>query len=183
MIDKDADTNDVEFEAEDAPENQAHEKLLAKVEKLKSDLAKCNAERQEYLDGWQRMRADVANIKRDQAQAHGRSAALIKEEIIADFIPILDSFDSAMQGEAWNDVSESWRKGIEYIRTQCESVLEKHGITSFGAVGEPFDPLLHESAQEVNDTDAPAQTIVRIIRRGYHTPERLIRPAQVIIAK
>lgn len=175
--------DDIEFEAEDAPENNVHEKLLAKVAKLKSDLEACNAERQEYLDGWQRMRADVANMKRDQAASFGQTQALIKEEIIADFIPILDSFDSAMQGEAWNDVSESWRKGIEYIRTQCESVLDKHGVKPFGAIGELFNPALHEAAQEVGEASATHNTILRIIRKGYKSGDRIIRPAQVVISK
>ncbi|MBI4068058.1 nucleotide exchange factor GrpE [Candidatus Kaiserbacteria bacterium] len=179
----DPDTNDVEFEHEDAPENQAHEKLVAKIEKLKTELEKTKAEKQEYLDGWQRMRADVANMKRDQAGYTERTQNAVKEEIIGDIIPILDSFDMAMQGEKWNAVDEAWRKGVEYIRAQCVSVLEKHGITAFGAVGEVFDANLHESVQEAEDDSVPSHSIVRVLRRGYRMNGRIIRPAQVIISK
>lgn len=179
----DPDTNDVELEHEDAPENQAHEKLLAKIEKLKAELEKTKAEKQEYLDGWQRMRADAANMKRDQAALLERMGSAVKEEVIADIIPILDSFDMAMQGEQWNVVDVAWRKGVEYIRAQCEKVLEKHGITSFGAVGDTFDPNLHESAKEDDDTEAPAHSIIRVLRKGYRMNGRIIRPAQVVIAK
>ncbi|MBI2048443.1 MAG: nucleotide exchange factor GrpE [Parcubacteria group bacterium] len=175
--------NDIELEHEDAPENQAHEKLLAKIEKLKAELEKTKAERQEYLDGWQRMRADAANMKREQTQQTMRMETLLKEEVITDIIPILDSFDMAMQGEAWNSVDAAWRKGVEYIRAQCLGVLEKHGITSFGDVGEKFDPSIHESIQEIDTPGTTSHTIMRITRRGYRTSERLIRPAQVVIAK
>lgn len=178
----DPDTNDVEFEHEDAPENQAHEKLLAKIEKLKTELEKTKAEKQEYLDGWQRMRADTANMKRDQAALLERMGNAVKEEVITDIIPILDSFDMAMQGEQWSTVDAAWRKGVEYIRAQCEKVLEKHGITSFGAVGDMFDPNLHESVQEVQ-ADATSRSIVRIARKGYRSNDRIIRPTQVIIAE
>lgn len=174
--------DDIEIEAEDAPESNTHEKILAKLEKLKGDLKKCQAERQEYLDGWQRMRADVANMKRDQVQGASRMEAALKEEIITDIIPILDSFDMAMRGEKWNSVDEAWRKGVEYIRAQCLGVLEKHGVTTFGAVGETFDPNIHDSIQEIEDTSSATHTIVRVARGGYRTSERLIRPAQVVIA-
>jgi len=177
------DENDIKLEHEDAPENQAHEKLLAKIEKLKAELEKTKAEKQEYLDGWQRMRADAANMKREQASYVERTQTAVKEEIISDIIPILDSFDMAMQGEKWNDVDAAWRKGVEYIRAQCAGVLEKHGITAFGAAGEMFDTNLHESVKEDADTDAPEHSIIRVLRKGYRMNGRIIRPAQVIIAK
>lgn len=175
--------NDIELEHEDAPENQAHEKFLEKIEKLKAELSTCKSERQEYLDGWQRMRADVANSKREQAALFIRTQAIAKEDVTADFIPILDSFDSAMQEDSWWAVDESWRKGIDYIRSQCESALDKHGIKSFGSVGEVFDPTLHEAVQEAEDATAEPHTILRVMRKGYRTNDRLIRPAQVIIAR
>lgn len=175
--------NDVELEHEDAPENQAHEKFLEKIEKLKTELSTCKSERQEYLDGWQRTRADMANSKRERVAAFERMQSAIKEEIVIDFIPILDSFDSAMQEDSWRAVDESWRKGVDYIRSQCESALDKHGIKSFGNVGDVFDSTLHEAIQEVEDKTAEPHTILRVMRKGYRTNDRIIRPAQVIIVR
>ncbi len=63
------------------------------------------------------------------------------------------------------------------------SVLEKHGISAFGAVGETFDANLHESVQEVEDDSMPSHSIVRVLRRGYRMNGRIIRPAQVVISK
>ena len=177
------DENDVEFEHEDAPENQAHEKFIAKIEELKTELESTKAEKQEYLDGWQRMRADVANMKREQAGYTERIQNALKEEVVSDIIPILDSFDMAMRGEKWNSVDAAWRKGVEYIRAQCVSVLEKHGISPFGEVGDEFAPALHESVQEVDDASVPPHHIVRVLRRGYRSGDRLIRPAQVIVSR
>ena len=177
-----SDEHDIELEHEDAPENQAHEKLVAKIEKLKAELEKTKAEKQEYLDGWQRMRADVANMKREQGSYMDRAQTAVREEVISDIIPILDSFDMAMRGEKWNSVDEAWRKGVEYIRAQCVNVLEKHGISPFGEVGDEFAPALHESVQEVEDASVPPHHIARVLRRGYRSGDRLIRPAQVTVS-
>lgn len=176
------DENDIQIESEEAPESQAYEKMVGKLEALKEELKQCKKERQEYLDGWQRLRADVANSKREQSATMGRIETAIREEVIVDIIPILDSFDMAMWGEKWGAVDEVWRRGIEQIRAQCVSVLEKHGITAYGEVGEPFDPLMHESIQE-EEAEAPSHTIVRVLHKGYRSNDRLIRPAQVVISK
>lgn len=180
---KDTDNEDVEFEPEADSDAQDYNKLLEKLAKLKEELKQCKEESKGYLDGWQRMRADVANIKKEQSGSMERMQGVLKEEIIADIIPILDSFDSAMQGEGWNDVSDSWRKGVEYIRSQCLAVLEKHGISVFGNPGDQFDHHIHEPIQEVEDLDAARNTLVRVARRGYKSGDRLIRPAQVVISK
>jgi len=175
--------NDIEFENEDAPENKAHEKLLSKVEKLKEELKSCKAERQEYLDGWQRMRADMANAKRDNVTTLEKLAKVHKGETLEDLIPVLDSFDMAMGSDTWNNVDETWRKGIEHIRAQCYAVLERHGITAFGTIGEQFNPQLHEAVQEIDETEKSPNTIVRVVRTGYKMGDQIIRPAQVAVAK
>jgi molecular chaperone GrpE len=177
-----SDEKDIEFDTEYVQENNAHEKLLEKNKKLKEELKQCKKERQEYLDGWQRLRADVANKSKDERASAERTENMIREEIISDIIPILDSFDMAMGSENWNTVDMTWRKGIEHIRAQCMEMLEKHGIAAFGKVGEQFDPEIHEAVKEVGGTKEKQHTIVRIIRFGYKIGETLLRPAQVIIA-
>ena len=70
---------------------------------------------------------------------------------------------------------------MEQIRAQCVGILQKHGISSFGEVGESFDPMIHESIQEEEKEGVPPHSIVRVVRKGYRTSDRLIRPAQVVI--
>lgn len=168
---------DYESEAEGSGELS---RAAQKVAKLKAELEACKIERQEYLDGWQRLRADIANQKKNENDVFVRAQFIAKNSILEDLLPVLDAFDMATKGEGWEAVSPSWRNGIEYVHAQLLSTLEQHGITSFGEIGEQFDASLHEAADEAGG--GVSGTIVRVIRRGYRTAEKIIRPAQVVVA-
>lgn len=169
------DASDDEFEDEAG--------ALSRLKKLKVELAKCKAERQEYLDGWQRLRADVANAKKAEAERAARGRALAKEDLIAELLPVLDSFDMARSGDSWNKVDEGWRKGIEHILSQLEAIVVSAGATRFGKAGETFDPYIHEAVREVEpETEASEGKIVAILRSGWKMGEQVLRPAQVTVA-
>jgi molecular chaperone GrpE len=174
-----SDEFDIDFEAE-AEESGSLEKAAARIKKLKAELEACKQERQEYLDGWQRMRADVANQKKEDVQRHAQLHERAVEEVLEDMLPALDAFDMAMQGAPWQAVDANWRSGVEYIRGQLVSALEKHGITVFGVEGEPFDTTRHEA---VSGGDAEgAHTVLKVLRTGYRCGDRIIRPAQVTVS-
>jgi len=142
----------------------------------------CKSERQEYLDGWQRMRADAANQKKEAADMFSRAKSVAIEDFLEDMLPALDAFDMAMQGDGWQEVSAAWRSGVEYIYTQMISALDKHGVTAYGAPGEAFSASEYEAMDEIA-ADAPSHTVVKVLRRGYKIGSRVLRPAQVIVAK
>jgi hypothetical protein len=97
-----------------------------------------------------------------------------------EFFDLLDGFDMAMQGAGWHAVDANWRSGVEYIKNQLVSALEKHGVTVFGKEGESFDATCHEA---VSGGDAEgAHTIVKVLRKGYKCGERILRPAQVTVS-
>ncbi len=170
-----------DFEAE-AEDGGAIAAAKAKIKKLKEELSECKAERQEYLDGWQRMRADVANQKRDETGRSQRLHERAVEEVLEDIVPALDAFDMAMQGEAWQAVDKNWRAGVEYIRNQLVSALEKHGVSSYGAPGDVFDAHLYEAAGGEGEVSLDAVLRVeRVLRKGYKIGDRLLRPAQVLL--
>src|SRR3972149_3949412 len=153
----------------------------AKIRKLKDELEKVKKERQEYLDGWQRAKADAVNSKRESEARAARSGELLREELVHDIIPALDSFDMAAGNEAWAEVSDGWRSGMEYVRNQLIDALKRHGIERFGKVGEAFEPALHEVVEERDDIAGEPGTVVRILRYGYRTNERVLRPAQIVL--
>jgi len=155
----------------------------AKVKKLRDELKETKEKRDEYLDGWQRCKADSINARKEATERHDRAHGRGKETVIEDIIPVLDSFDMAAGGEAWLAVDENWRNGIEFIRNQLLDVLSRHGIERFAKVGEQFDHQLHEAVQEVDDMPGESGEIVRVLRFGYKTGDRVIRPAQVIVKK
>ncbi len=168
---------EVNFEPEDELGDIAA--AQAKLKKLKQELASVKKERQEYLDGWQRAQADLMNAKREAQTAIARARHAGIESFVADLIPALDSFDMAMQGSTWHSVDAAWRVGVESIRAQLLAVLVGHGIETYGVAGDAFDPTLHEPVSE--EEGGTPHTVAKVLRPGYRTKERVIRPAQVSI--
>lgn len=179
MISPHSDSEDIDFEPED--ELGSIGAVKAKMQKLRDELEAAKKERQEYLDGWQRAKADLINAKKDAAEALQRASGMGKEMFVEELIPALDGFDMAMQGSAWQNVDPAWRVGVESIRSQLQGVLHAHGIETFGKEGDVFDPQLHEAMQEVDGGES--HTIARVLRSGYRTKNRILRPAQVAIFK
>jgi len=143
--------HEIEFDIEPEGDLGGISTVQEKLKKLKAELAKIKKERQEYLDGWQRCKADSINARKDSEARAMRSAELLRESLVHDIIPALDSFDMAAGNEAWAEVSDGWRSGMEYVRNQLIDALKRHGIERFGKVGDPFDPTLHDIAEEKND--------------------------------
>jgi molecular chaperone GrpE len=172
---------EIDFEPED--EFGTVGAAQAKIKKLRDELQEAKAKRDEYLDGWQRAKADVINFRKEAAlqsdRAHGRG----KESVFEDLIPVLDSFDMATGSESWESVDENWRAGMDQIRNQLLGVLSRHGIERFGKVGEMVDHARDEIVQEMDDVAGESGEIVRVLRFGYRLGERVIRPAQVITKK
>lgn len=179
MIFAPSDNEDIDFEPEDELGDVGA--LQAKLKKLKDELAAVKKERQEYLDGWQRAKADLINAKKEAGETLQRATGIGKEIFIEELIPALDSFDLAMQGDAWQKVDAAWRSGVESIRSQILGVLAAQGIETFGKEGEKFDPMLHEAIQELDGGDS--HTVARVLRSGYRSKTRVLRPAQVAIFK
>ncbi len=177
----DGTANDIEFEAND----DSNEPLgaSAKIKQLREQLKEAQQKRDEYLDGWQRSKADSINAKKDIEARAARTAETLREALVHDIIPALDSFDLAAQSEAWATVSDGWRSGMEAVRDQLLGALKSHGIERFGKVGEKLNHALHEVIEERDDVAGDSGHIVRILRYGYKAAEKVLRPAQVIAKK
>lgn len=152
----------------------------AKLKKLKDELEKVKAERQEYLDGWQRCKADSINARKEALAAADRGAERKLEALAHDILPALDSFHMASQSETWADVADGFRNGMEHVQSQLLEALRRSGIERYGKVGDQFDHALHETVEERDDVAGESGTITRIVRHGFRMGERILRPAQVI---
>lgn len=173
--------DDVDFEPED--ELGAAGAAKAKLQKLRDELEQAKKERQEYLDGWQRAKADAVNMRKDAEARAARSAELLREELVHDIIPALDSFDMAALSDAWAEVSDGFRSGMEMVQNQLLDALKRHGIERYGKVGESVDHGLHEVVEERDDMPGDSGSIARILRYGYKAGGRVLRAAQVIVKK
>lgn len=168
---------DIDFEFED----EGGDKLA----KLKEEIKKLRSERQEYLDGWQRSRADYTNLKKNTEDEKGKIVELLKTDILENFLPVLDSFNMAFSNKkTWEAVDPNWRVGVEHIYNQLKGIMEDYGLEEIGKAGEEFNEELHD-AKEVIETDEEKNDhkIAEVIQVGYKKDEYIIRPAKVKIYK
>jgi len=155
-------------EEEFVAENEAIEGPAA-IKSLRDKLKKAVAEKQEYLEGWQRARADLVNYKKEAAAGHGESQERIKAEFIEELLPALDVLELLVK----HDKTPS----LKMLENQFLSVLKKVGIERFGTVGEDFDPHKHEALAKRGED----HKVESVERSGYSIGDKIIRPAQVII--
>jgi len=139
------------------------------IKKLRAKLKKSDQEKKEYLDGWQRLKADSLNARKLQVDALSASRERAVNDFVHELLPALDSFDIAFRGEAWEKVDDVWRKGIEYVHAQLLTSLENSGVVSYGEVGDVFDPKLHDAAG--HEDGGESDTVARVERRGYKIGE------------
>ncbi|HWC57608.1 MAG TPA: nucleotide exchange factor GrpE [Candidatus Paceibacterota bacterium] len=174
---------DDEFEPTDAEGLEQGSK--GKIKDLQGKIKALEKEKSEYLTGWQRARADYANLQKAHEEDKKRLKELFAGNILSDFIPTIDSFQMAMSNkEAWEKVDTNWRTGVEYIYNQLLSALETHGLTMFGEVGETFDPARYEAvSEEEADDESKDHRIAKVIQKGFMLGDAVIRPARVVVWK
>lgn len=153
------------------------------TKKLRDNIKKLQKEKEEYLTGWQRAKADYVNLQKELDESRKKITELTKEKIVNNIIPGLDSFEMAFSNkEAWEKVDENWRTGVAYIYTQIIKGLEDSGIEKIDKTGIPFDPYIHQSVEAIpTDNKDDDHKIEKIIQVGFKTGDRIIRPAKVNI--
>lgn len=167
----------VEFEF-----NEDGEEYFKKtLKKLRADLNIAKKEKEEYLTGWQKERADFANYRKQEEDRKAMLSESMRERILSRFLTVLDSFNMAFANkEAWEKVDPNWRKGVEYIYAQMNNVFEEYGVKPVGEVGDIFDPNIHESIEMVEtDKKDDDHKISDVIQKGYKLGDRILRPARV----
>jgi len=137
---------------------------------------------EEYLDLLRRTQADFVNYRRrtSQEQAEGRIAA--QSELLSHLLPVLDDFGRALGAVPPELVTHSWVQGLFLIARRLTTVLDQLGVQRIGIPGEQFDPRWHEAITAETRADVPEGTILHVAQPGYALGERVIRPAQVIVA-
>lgn len=184
MADEHKSEDDVIFETELDSDNAKDPAAVVKA--LKEKLKIAQKERQEYLDGWQRAKADYINAKKREEEERGAFIRFSKKELIKELLPAVDSFHTAFGNkEAWEKVDLNWRMGVQYIYSQLLGALEKHGIALIEPkAGELFDPEKHQSVGTVPVSDAAKDhTIAETAQKGYTLHGAVLEPAKVKVGE
>jgi molecular chaperone GrpE len=160
--------------SEDIKIEQEDESLEEKIKKLKDKLKKCQKEKEEYLDGWQRAKADFINARKEEGEKREEFTKFANSLLISEILTVLDSFDLALQNTK--------DKGLQLIKAQLCGILKKHGLESIKTDGKKFNPEFHESIEEVK-SEKESGMVVEEIQKGYLLHNKVLRPAKVKISK
>lgn len=149
-----------------------------KVKKLKSELERTEKERREYLDGWQRAKAEFINYKKDEGKRFEEIGQFIAAGIAAELLQVLDSFNLALV-----NIPEESGRGIILIQSQLEDILRKHGLEEIAVKsGDEFRPEEQESLGET-ESEVRAGAVAQVLQKGYKFRGRVLRPARVKLSK
>jgi molecular chaperone GrpE len=149
---------------------------------LQEQLEQQQQQTQEYLDHLQRLQAEFNNYRRRVSQEKLQATSRGKEDVLRAVLPILANLRLALQ-HAQED-AQAIRQGVQMIWQQFEGFLREQGVERIDTVGQPFDPAKHEALSTAPTTaEAPANTIVAEVNAGYTFDGRLLRPAQVVVAR
>jgi len=136
-------------------------------------------ERDVLYDRLARLQAEFDNARKRAAREQSEFREYAVADAIKTLLPIVDSFDRALEAHAGD---EDFR-GIELINRQFHDALSKLGVRPIPAAGEPFDPYLHQAVEMVETSDAPDNSVLEELQRGYKLKDRLLRPAMVRVAR
>lgn len=170
-------------EEEYTEDSQVGEKYNKKILALKEKLEKCQKEKEDYLQGWQRAQADFINYKKQNESIFAQAKESSTIDLVESLLPILDSFEMALSGN-FDDSFKKWLTGFEYVHQQFKKVLEENNIEEINPINKPFSPEFHEAIEEVVTNDKSLDhTVSHVILKGYKTAKRIIRAAQVKVYK
>jgi len=148
--------------------------LSAKVE-----VEQLKGERDQLLDRIARLQAEFENARKRAERERAEYRDYATGSVVEQFLPVVDNFELALKAKG---TAEQLRHGVELIVKQMEEVLRQLQVNPIPAVGEAFDPRVHEALGSVERDDLPDQHVAEEIRRGYKLRERLLRPAMVRVA-
>lgn len=142
-------------------------------EQLRNEIRQLN-------DRWLRSEAEMDNLRRRTRRELEENAKFANQRLLVDLMEVVDNLQRAL-GAANQTAEGSLVAGVQMVAVQFEDVLKRHGCERVPTVGQTFDPNVHEAIQMVA-CESPAGSIVQEVRSGYRLHDRLIRPAQVVVA-
>jgi molecular chaperone GrpE len=154
--------------------------------RVEADLKEARTESAEWQDRFLRKAAEFENFRKRTDKEKADSAILAKSSLLQEFLPIADAFERALesmdQGKGVLNELDQYHEGVELLYKQLLDTLGRVGVVPIESEGKPFDPHLHEALSRKEDPDYEEDTVIQELRRGYLFKDRLLRPAQVIVA-
>ena len=178
MADKENLENDVEKEVNKTEKDES-KKNESKEEKNKTKEVVPKQDYDELDDRYKRILAEFENFKKRSAKEREGLYNSILADVIEVILPVVDNLENALKVETKD---EDYKQGIELVLKQFKDVLKSKGIEEIKAVGETFDPSMHEAVSSVQDEEKGEKEIVQEYRKGYKIGNRVIRHSMVVVA-
>jgi len=174
-----------EFRNEEPLENKEESQMTneEEINLMQQELNDAKTKSEEAMDKMMRLAAEFDNYRKRSAREHENIRKFAAENIIKELLPIVDNFERGI--ESVNDLKDfdSFLNGVKLILNQMINLLEKEGVKQIKAVGEVFDPNIHEAVMHVNSDDYPENIVIQEFQNGYILNDRVIRPAMVSVSK
>ena len=164
-------------EKEKELENQEEKKQTAKETKTEDMVPK--VEYDELDDRFKRILAEFENFKKRSMKEREKLYNSILSDVIEVILPVVDNLENAAKVETKD---ESYKQGVELVLKQFKDVLKSKGVEEINAVGETFDPELHEAVGSIQDENLGEKEIAQEYRKGYKIGSRVIRHSMVVVA-
>ncbi|MBI2039107.1 MAG: nucleotide exchange factor GrpE [Candidatus Niyogibacteria bacterium] len=145
--------------------------VAAALKKAKHELSECRKKAEEYLDGWQRAKADFINRRKDEEKEREAMAKFANEKLVKDVLNILDSLEMA---------ARAGDSGVANIHRQLAQILKGYGVEELSAVGAAFNPAEHEAMlEEAVEDESKDGMVLEELQKGYRMRDKVIRAAKV----
>lgn len=183
IIAKEISPENLSEEGETSVAQVAEEIKSEDIVALKQELEEIRQKSEEYLEGWQRERAEFANyrkrIEKEREQIHQNAAGAI----IRRYLEILDDLERALKDRPQSGDGAAWAEGIELIYRKLLAILESEGVKPMQVEGQFFDPNLHEAVSQEESPEHESGQIIEVVQNGYWLGDRVLRPALVRVAR
>ena len=156
--------------------------LAGEIARLDGELAEAKARAAEYLDGWQRARAELANYRRRTDAERAALTTTANARLLTRLLPVLDDLERAFETLPPDLRNLTWIQGVGQIYRKLQLVVEGEGASPIDAVGRPFDPKIHEAILQEESAQYPEGTVVTELQRGYLYGDQLLRPSLVAVS-
>ena len=180
MADKEKKNEELKNQESVQNEKNQNENNISENEKTEKDLLKQKqAELDDITDRYKRILAEFENHKKRSQKERENLYNMILSDVIEAMLPILDNLENAAKVETKD---EEYKKGIELVLKQFQDTLKSKGVEEIKALGETFDPELHEAVSSVQDDTKGEKEIVQEYRKGYKIGTKVIRHSMVVVA-
>jgi len=150
---------------------------------LTAALSEAEARAAEYLDGWQRARAEFANYRRRQEQQRQQMQVAAKASVLVQLLPVMDDLKRALEAVPEESEENPWLSGVEQVQRKWQAALERVGLSVLPVeAGDAFDPNVHEALTHEPCAEVEAGKIIQVVQPGYEVDDTVLRPALVRVS-